>query len=71
VEVFMLLSLPVFVVVAVVVFGLGRLGLNKIWSFMFATPLLLSVWYYFVGMLIDRWRNKRLRRSDATTSALP
>jgi hypothetical protein len=71
VEAFVLLSLPAFVVVAVVVFGLGRLGLNEIWSFMFAAPLLLSFWYYFVGMLIDRRKNKRLLHSDITNSCTP
>jgi hypothetical protein len=57
-ETFMLFSLPVFVVVAVVVFGMGRLGLNEIWAFMIATPPLLFTWYYFIGLLLDRKRNK-------------
>jgi hypothetical protein len=57
-EAFMLLSLPVFALVAVIVFGLGRLGINEVWSFMIAMPPLLFVWYYFIGKLIDRRRNE-------------
>jgi hypothetical protein len=57
-EGFMLLSIPAFAVVAVIVFGLGHLGVNEIWSFMVAMPPLLFAWYCFIGMMIDRTRHK-------------
>ena len=54
----MLLSIPAFAVGALIVFGLGHFGVNEIWSFMIDMPPLLFAWYYFIGMLIDRRRNK-------------
>jgi hypothetical protein len=57
VEAFIWLSLPTFAVTTVVVFGLGRLGVNEIWSFMVATPPLLFAWYYFIGMMVDHTRH--------------
>jgi len=57
-EAFILLSFPAFVVVEVIVSGLGRFGVNEIWSFMISAPLLLSAWYYMIGVLIDRRKAK-------------
>ncbi|MGB9465504.1 MAG: hypothetical protein WBR10_10350 [Candidatus Acidiferrum sp.] len=48
-------AIPAFVVEAVVIGGLGRIGINEIWGFMISMPLLIFAWYYFVGWLIDRW----------------
>jgi hypothetical protein len=56
---FMLSALPAFVIGAAVVRGLARLGVSEIWSFTMVIPLLIVVWFYFVGRLIDRWVNKR------------
>ena len=58
----MLSGLPAFAVGSVIVSGLGRLGINEIWSFMISMPLLLLSWYYFVGWLLDRWISKRQRQ---------
>ena len=55
---FVLLSLPAFVIVAVIVSGLGHLGLNEIWPFMIAMPPLLFAWYYFIGLFIDHMWNR-------------
>jgi len=56
---FMLLSLPAFIVGMVIVNGLGRLGVNEVWSFLISMPLLIFIWYYFIASLLDRWKLKR------------
>jgi len=56
-------GLPAFVAAKIIVAGLGRLGINQIWSFMMLMPLLLSAWYFFLGWLVDRWKFKRLHPS--------
>jgi hypothetical protein len=58
-EWFMRSALPAFLIGAVVVSSLGRLGVNQIWSFVISMPLLILIWYYFVGWLIDRLKSKR------------
>jgi high-affinity Fe2+/Pb2+ permease len=62
----MLSAFPAFVLGAVVVHGLGRLGISEVSSFMVLMPLLISAWFYFVGWLVDRWRFKRSERISAT-----
>jgi hypothetical protein len=54
-----LTSLPAFLLGVGIVGGLGRLGVSQVWSFMISMPLLISLWFYFVGSLLDRWRSKR------------
>jgi len=61
-------AFPAFVFGAVVVHGLGRLGISEVSSFMVVMPLLISAWFYFVGWLVDRWRFKR---SGLTTARMP
>jgi len=61
-ELLMWTALPAFVVAAVMVGGLRRLGINEIWGFMISMPLLIFGWYYFVGWLIDRLLFKLRRR---------
>lgn len=56
-------ALPAFVVGAVVVESLGRLGINEVISFMILMPLLICGWFYFLGWFIDRWRYKRSLKS--------
>jgi hypothetical protein len=56
---FMAFAMPAFLLSAVIVGGLRRLGINQIWSFMISMPLLIFGWFYFVGSLIDRRRWKR------------
>jgi hypothetical protein len=61
-------ALPAFLLVRAVVFGLARLGVNELASFMFTMPVLTLVWFYGVGWLLDRWQHKRsLRRSSASS----
>jgi len=64
----MLSAFPAFVIGAVIVHGLGRLGKSEVSSFMVLMPLLISVWFYFVGWLVDRWRFNRSRRTAASVS---
>jgi len=60
-------ALPAFLLGRAVVFGLARLGVNELTSFMSTMPVLILVWFYGVGWLLDRWPNKRsLRRSSAS-----
>jgi len=61
-EVLMVSALPAFAIGAFIVGGLGRLGINQIWSFMISMPILIFTWYYFIGWLIDRWVLKRPRQ---------
>jgi|ERR1700722_9113255 len=51
---FVLSMLPAFVIGVAITFGLGRLGVNEIATFMIAMPLLIVAWFYLIGFLIDR-----------------
>ncbi|MBI2679167.1 MAG: hypothetical protein HYX28_10345 [Candidatus Koribacter versatilis] len=51
---YMLSALPAFLAGMIIVFGLGALGVNQVWSFLIVLPLLTSCWYFLVGWLIDR-----------------
>lgn len=62
-EWFMVSALPAFVLGIVTVHGLGRLGVNEVWSFLISMPILIFTWFYFVGRLLDRWVKKRQRHS--------
>jgi hypothetical protein len=55
----MLTALPAFAAGGVLVRGLGRLGVSQVSTFMVLMPLLIFTWYYFIGRLVDRWRDKR------------
>ena len=55
-------GLPAFVAGKIIVVGLGHLGINEIWSFMILIPILLFAWYYFIGLLVDRWVSRRRQR---------
>jgi len=63
----MLSGLPAFFVTALLVHGLGRLGVNEIYTFFVAAPLLLFAWYYFLGRLLDRLWARRKRSKIAAT----
>ena len=56
---FILSALPAFLVGAGIVHSLSRLGVSEVTSFMISMPLLIFAWFYFVGWLLDRWREKR------------
>lgn len=64
----MLSAFPAFVIGAVIVHGLGRLGISEVASFMVLMPLLISAWLYFGGWLVDRRRFNRSRRTAASAS---
>jgi len=52
-------ALPVFLISAVAITGLGMIGISQLSSFMSLTPTLIVGWYYFIGWLLDRWSFKR------------
>src|ERR1700740_523442 len=58
-------ALPAFLVGSLVVFGLGRIGISEVTSFMFSMPLLICVWFYCIGLLVDRRGYKRSRKAVA------
>lgn len=55
----LLSALPAFFFALRIVHAVGRLGVNEVYSFFIATPILVLTWYYFLGWLIDRWRSRR------------
>jgi hypothetical protein len=53
---FLLLSaFPAFFVGGFAVRSLGGLGVDEVSSFMFLMPVLIAIWYYLIGSLLDRW----------------
>ena len=48
-------ALPAFLVGALFVAVLGRLGVNQVWSFLATMPVLILAWCFFVGRLLDKW----------------
>jgi len=61
-------ALPAFLLGRVFARGLARLGLSELASFMCLMPVLILVWFYGVGWLLDRLQRKRsLRRSSASS----
>jgi len=56
----MVSALPALLVSVSIASGLGRLGINQIWSFMISMPLLLSAWCYLLGWPVDRWAFKHI-----------
>jgi hypothetical protein len=62
-KVLVVFALPAFLMGSVVVFGLGRIGVSEVTSFMFSMPLLICVWFYCIGLLVDRRAYKRSRKA--------
>ena len=59
-------ALPAFLLTLAIVRGLAHFGISELLTFMIAMPLLALVWFYTLGLLLDRWQFKRsLRRSSA------
>jgi hypothetical protein len=54
-----LTALPAFLVGALIIRGLSRIGVSEVISFMACLPALLGAWFYLVGWLIDKWRLRR------------
>jgi hypothetical protein len=63
-----LTAFPAFAVGMLLVGGLGRVGVNQLWSFMIAMPILIGCWFYFVGWLIDWFFHRRRSRRLASRS---
>jgi hypothetical protein len=61
-------ALPAFLVGIPIVFGLGRIGVSEVASFMLSMPLLIFIWFYFVGVLVDRRASRRSRKAVAQIS---
>jgi len=51
-------ALPAFLVGAVIVVILSKLGLDEVCTFMVSMPILLFAWYYFAGWLLERWSSR-------------
>ena len=55
---FVLSALPAFVIGAGIVRILARFGMSEVETFFVSMPLVIFVWFYLIGWLIDRWRRK-------------
>jgi hypothetical protein len=53
-------ALPAFIVGGISVAGLGRLGINQVSSFLVLMPILIFMWFHFVGRLVDRLFGNRV-----------
>jgi len=58
-KVLLVLALPAFGVDLFAIRGFAGFGVSEVASFFASMPLLIGGWFYFVGLLIDRWRQKR------------
>jgi hypothetical protein len=61
-------ALPAFLLGRVFVQGLARLGVSELDSFMWMMPVLILVWFYGVGWLLDRWQDARSSRRSSASS---
>ena len=52
-------AFPAFVTGGLAVVGLGRLGISQVLTFMFLMPVLIVIWYYCAGWVLDRWLSRR------------
>ena len=64
----MISAIPAFAVGAIAVGGLGRLGISQVSSFMVLMPLLISTWYYALGLLIDRCVGRKSHQLQIPTA---
>jgi hypothetical protein len=55
-------AFPAFLIEAIILGGLRRLGINEVTTFMVSMPVLIAAWYYFAGRLLDRWVKKLSRQ---------
>lgn len=65
----MISALPAFAASLAIVHGLGRLGVSQVASFMACTPVSIFAWFYFVGWLLDRRRQKAISHPRKTNSS--
>lgn len=61
-------ALPAFILGEMIVHGLSALGVSQVASFFVSVPLLIFVWYYSLGWLIDRWWQRRTRYAHQLAS---
>ena len=54
-------ALPAFLVGALLVGGLGHLGVSQVVTFMISMPVLIFFWFYFIGLLVHRLARRRKR----------
>lgn len=56
-------AFPAFLAGTAIVAGLSKLGIDEVLTFFVSMPILLFVWYYLVGslieLLVDRWKQPR------------
>ena len=62
----LLTAFPAFVLGRLIVGFLGTMGINQLTSFMLLMPVLLLIWFYFVGRVLDGWIQRRSKRSVST-----
>jgi hypothetical protein len=62
----LLTALSAFVLGRLVVGFLGTMGINQLTSFMLLMPVLILIWFYFVGRVLDGWIQRRSKRSVST-----
>jgi len=62
-----LTAIPAFLV-GLVVRAVARLGVSEVRTFMAAMPMCITLWFYSIGWLLDRWRYKRRARLAASSS---
>ena len=62
-RVLVLSALPAFLASMAVVYGLGRLGVSQVVTFMISMPLFIIAWFYLIGWPLDRWQHRRSLRT--------
>ena len=60
----MVTAAPPFFLGAAVISGLGRLGVNEVWTFFIVVPPFIALWYYGVGLFLERSKMKKFRRTQ-------
>ena len=56
---FRLSAFPAFSLSRLTVHGLGHFGVNEVATFYALTPILIALWFFCVGWLLDRLRSRR------------
>jgi hypothetical protein len=63
-----LTAIPAFLVGLAIVRGFARFGISEVTTFMAAMPVCITLWFYSVGWLLDRWRYRRRVRLESNQS---
>jgi len=59
----LVIAFPAFVLGRLIVGFLGTMGINQLTSFMLLMPVLLLIWFYFAGRVLDSRTQRRSKRS--------